>query len=187
MYQSNNHASVSASDAFAARRAVVALALLLAAPASAQQLSPRQIAVQARPGVVLITAKDGSSTIGRGSGFLVSEDGVLVTNRHVVEGATSLQVQLASGEIFDRVLFVSEDERRDLIVLRIPGSGLSPLIIADDRSVEVGDPVYVMGNPLGLEGTFSDGLVSARRVLKARQPCPGISRCWGPPWFTSIQ
>jgi hypothetical protein len=165
MYRPNNHASVRAFAAFAARRALVALALLLAAPASAQHLSPRQIAAQARPGVVLITAKDGSSTIGRGSGFLVSEDGVLVTNRHVVEGATSLQVQLASGEIFDRVLFVSEDERRDLVVLRIPGSRLSPLIIADDRSVEVGDPVYVMGNPLGLEGTFSDGLVSARRVL----------------------
>jgi hypothetical protein len=165
MYRSNIRPSVSASAASAARRALVALALLVAAPASAQQLSPRQIAAQARPGVVLITAKDGSSTIGRGSGFLVSDDGVLVTNRHVVEGATSLQVQLASGEVFDRVLFVSEDERRDLVVLRIPGSRLSPLIIADDRSVEVGDPVYVMGNPMGLEGTFSDGLVSARRVL----------------------
>jgi hypothetical protein len=165
MYRPNNHASVRAFAAFAARRALLVVALLLAAPASAQQLSPRQIAAQARPGVVLITAKDGSATIGRGSGFLVSEDGVLVTNRHVIEGATSLQVQLASGEIFDRVLFVSEDERRDLVVLRIPGSRLSPLIIADDRTVEVGDPVYVMGNPLGLEGTFSDGLVSARRVL----------------------
>jgi S1-C subfamily serine protease len=112
MYRSNIRPSVSASAASAARRALVALALLVAAPASAQQLSPRQIAAQARPGVVLITAKDGSSTIGRGSGFLVSDDGVLVTNRHVVEGATSLQVQLASGEVFDRVLFVSEDERQ---------------------------------------------------------------------------
>lgn len=165
MYRSNHQVSVSASARSATRRATVAFALLLAAPASAQELSPRQIAAQARPGVVLVTAKDDSSTIGQGSGFLVSQDGVLVTNRHVVEGATNLQVELASGEIFDRVLFVSEDERRDLVVLRIPGSGLSPLVIGDDRSVEVGDPVYVMGNPLGLEGTFSDGLVSARRVL----------------------
>jgi hypothetical protein len=150
---------------FAVRRGLVAVALFLAAPATAQQLSPREIAAEVRPGVVLIVAKDGPSIVGRGSGFLVSADGLLVTNRHVVEGATGLQVQLASGEIYDHVLFVSEDERRDLVVLRIPGSGLTPLTIADDRSLEVGDPVYVMGNPLGLDGTFSDGLVSARRVL----------------------
>jgi S1-C subfamily serine protease len=146
-------------------RIAILLALLMSAPLVAQDLSPREIAAQARPSVVLITALNGETALGHGSGFFVRQDGLLVTNRHVIEGATALRVQLASGEIYDRVLFVSEDERRDIVVLRIPGVGLTPLKIADDREIQVGDPVYVVGNPLGLEGTFSDGLVSARRTL----------------------
>jgi hypothetical protein len=141
------------------------LSLLLAAGLSAQTLAPREIAAKARPAVVLVQALEGGRVVGQGSGFLVSDDGRLVTNRHVIEGASSLRVQLATGEIYDRVFYVSDDERRDLAVLRIPATGTPKLQLRDDRAAEVGDAVYVMGNPMGLEGTFSHGLISARRTL----------------------
>lgn len=134
-------------------------------PVSAQELTPRDIAARTRSAVVLITALADGAEISQGSGFLVSSDGLLVTNRHVVEGADALRVQLSTGEIYDQVYYVSDDERRDLAVLRIPATGLSWLGIGDDQSIAVGDPVYVMGNPLGLEGTFSNGLVSGKRMV----------------------
>ncbi|MEN8376812.1 MAG: S1C family serine protease [Gemmatimonadota bacterium] len=136
-----------------------------ASPLAAQELTPREIAASAAPALVYITALAGGEEIRTGSGFLVSPDGRLLTNHHVVEGADEVRVELASGEIYDRVLFQGSDERRDLAILRIPGSDMQTLALADDRLAEVGDPVYVMGNPMGLVGTFSDGLISARRLV----------------------
>lgn len=136
-----------------------------ASQAYAQTLEPREIAARARPAVVLIHAIAGGESVGQGSGFLVSADGKIVTNRHVIEGAESLRVQLASGEIYERVYIVSDDARRDLVILRIPGAALPTLLLGDDQEAEVGDPVYVMGSPRGLDGTFSDGLLSAKRTL----------------------
>lgn len=130
-----------------------------------QELAPRDIAARARPAVVLVTALAGGQAIGQGSGFFVSADGRLVTNRHVVEGADQLRVELSSGEVYDRVFFVSADERRDLVILRIPVASSMPLSMTDEWGVQVGDPIYVIGNPMGLEGTFTDGLVSARRTV----------------------
>jgi hypothetical protein len=77
----------------------------------------------------------------------------------------SLSVKLASGEIYDVVFFVVADPRRDFAVLRIPADRTPHLNIERSRSASMGDRVYVMGNPLGLEATFSDGLVSSLRVL----------------------
>ena len=139
--------------------------LAFAGSAAAQTLQPRQIAARARPAVVVIHALENGDTIGQGSGFIVRPDGTIVTNRHVIEGATRLAVTLADGERYERVFLVSEDSRRDLAVLRIPAASLPALPIGDDQHVEVGDPVYVMGNPMGLEGTFSNGLLSAKRTI----------------------
>ena len=144
---------------------VAGLGSTLATHLAGQQLAPRDIAARARPAVVLVTALAGGQAIGQGSGFFVSSDGRLVTNRHVVEGADQLRVELSSGEVYDRVFFVSADERRDLVILRIPVSSSTPLSMIDERELAVGDPVYVIGNPMGLEGTFTDGLVSAKRTV----------------------
>ena len=141
------------------------LVLLSAGVAEAQELSPRDIAARARPSVVMVSAVRDGNVVRRGSGFIVSGDGRLITNRHVIEGAESLRVQLSTGEIYDNVFFVSDDARRDLAILRIPDTGLPGLSIGDERTAAVGDPVYVFGNPLGLEGTFSDGLISAMRTV----------------------
>ena len=127
-------------------------------------MSVRQIAANAQQAVATVRAYADGEETSLGSGFFIRQDGVLVTNLHVVAGADTISVEIASGEIYDNVYTLSIDERRDLILLQIPASKLFTLSIADDRDTEVGDRVYVIGNPLGLEGTFSDGMISAKRV-----------------------
>ena len=144
---------------------VAIFALLIAAPSFAEeQMSVRQIAANAQMAVATVRAYKEGEEISLGSGFFIRDDGVLVTNLHVVAGADSVSVEINSGEIYDNVFALSTDDRRDLILLQIPATKLFTLGIADDRGTEVGDPVYVIGNPLGLEGTFSGGMLSAKRV-----------------------
>jgi len=152
-----------------ARRSLGILAgmLVIASPALAQTpLTPRAIASSAEAAVVRVQGLVGGQVNSSGSGFFIRADGVLVTNLHVVEGAETLQVEVPGGEIFDNVFFVAVDERRDLVILRIPTSGVSWLPVASEASVEVGDPIYVMGHPRGFSNTFSDGIVSAKRTME---------------------
>ncbi|HSM62082.1 MAG TPA: S1C family serine protease [Longimicrobiales bacterium] len=146
-------------------RKLMMLALLVGTRPLAAQMSPREIAARTRPAVVRVIAVAGGRDIGQGTGFFVAPDGRLVTNRHVIEGADRLKVELASGETYERVYIVSDDANRDIAILRIPATGTPALPVGDDQRLQVGDPLYVMGNPLGLDGTFSDGLVSARRTV----------------------
>ena len=144
---------------------VAIIALLITAPSIAEeQMSVRQIAANAQMAVATVRAFKDGEEFSLGSGFFIRDDGVLVTNLHVVAGADSVSVEIDSGEIYDNVFALSTDDRRDLILLQIPATKLFTLGVADDRSTEVGDPVYVIGNPLGLEGTFSGGMLSAKRV-----------------------
>lgn len=132
---------------------------------SSEGISSR-IAQQASPAVVLIKGYKGNTLTKQGSGFLVGSDGRIATNRHVIEGADSLEIQLANGEIYDRVFFLADDIRRDLALLRIPANNLSVLRIANEENIAIGDRIYVIGNPMGFQGTFSDGLVSAKRMVE---------------------
>jgi hypothetical protein len=104
--------------------------------------------------------------IGSGTGFFVSANGLLATNLHVIRGASSLQVETLEGDIYDLVYLVTSDARRDIAILKIPVDNARPLPLASDADVAVGANVYVMGNPLGQVGTFSNGLVSAQRSLE---------------------
>ena len=150
---------------FARNACLPVVVLLLAMPLFAEeQMSVRQIAANAQKAVATVRAYTDGEETSLGSGFFIREDGVLVTNLHVVAGADSISVEIDSGEIYDNVYTLSIDERRDLILLQIPASKLFTLSIGDDRDTEVGDRIYVIGNPLGLEGTFSDGMLSAKRV-----------------------
>lgn len=149
---------------YALTAATLAGFLAFVAPGRTQDLTPAQIAAKTRPAVVLITALAAGEEIGQGSGFVVDAQGTVVTNFHVVEGADAVTVQFAGGERFDDVFFVSADRVRDVAVLKVRGANLPFIGFGDDQTLAVGDHVYVMGNPLGLEGTFSDGLLSARRV-----------------------
>jgi serine protease Do len=97
----------------------------------------------------------------QGSGFFISGDGYLVTNHHVVEGGTEFKVVLNDGEEFDAKL-IGTDPRTDLALLKIDANKTFTYVgFADDTGVRVGDWVVAVGNPFGLGGTVTAGIVSA--------------------------
>ena len=129
--------------------------------------TPREIASRAQAATVQLKGLDlNGNLMGQGTGFFLSTDGFIATNLHVLREAQSVQVVTLTGEIYDVVYYVTADPRRDIAILKIPIDDARPLPLAADDSLQVGDPVFVMGNPLGQVGTFSDGLVSARRTLE---------------------
>ena len=96
-----------------------------------------------------------------GSGFFISSDGFIVTNNHVVEGATEIEVVLDGGDALEAEL-VGTDPATDLAVLRVVEGGTYPFVeFADDTQVRRGDWVVAVGNPFGLGGTATAGIVSA--------------------------
>lgn len=163
------------------RNAALRTATLLAAftiapavPAAAQMsqaalpaVTPRQIAANAHAALLMVHAmNERGDTLGVGTGFVVSSDGLFVTNYHVIEEAERLVVSLLDGGKYEQVELVSSDPASDLALMKLPATGLRPLRMGSDARMEVGDKVYVMGNPLGMSGTFSDGMVSGKRPLE---------------------
>jgi len=116
--------------------------------------------------VVLIETTDKTGNpLAQGSGFIVSADGKIVTNFHVIEGADSALVKMSNGAFLPVRGVLAESEEDDLALIKVSGSGLPMLRLADAKTVAVGDRVIAMGSPLGLEGTVTDGIVSALREL----------------------
>ena len=96
-----------------------------------------------------------------GSGVIISEDGYIVTNNHVVEDGTSYTVRTKDGTSYDAAL-IGGDPQTDLAVLKIEAAGLTPVTFGDSDAIAVGDTTVAIGNPLGtLGGTVTDGIVSA--------------------------
>ena len=97
-----------------------------------------------------------------GSGVIVAEDGVIVTNNHVIEGADKIRVVLHDRREFDAEL-VANDEKTDLAILRIKTNGkpLPVIALSDSDDLEVGDLVLAIGNPFGVGQTVTSGIVSA--------------------------
>ena len=96
-----------------------------------------------------------------GSGFLLTQDGFVVTNHHVIDGATSVKVTLYDGETYDATV-IGSDSDYDIAVLKIDAAGLTPVTLGDSSLLNVGDHVLALGNPLG-ELTFSasEGIASS--------------------------
>jgi S1-C subfamily serine protease len=138
---------------------------------SSTELQTTDIAALTGSAFATIVANPGEPTQAFGSGFVVRSDGVIVTNLHIVEGAENVEVQLPNGQVFDDVDVLGADELRDILVLKIPTTGLSALVLGDDALVEIGEDIYVLGNPrgdvlgFGYDQTFSDGLISSRRSI----------------------
>jgi putative serine protease PepD len=105
----------------------------------------------------------GQTATAEGSGFVVDKAGHIVTNQHVVDGASSIKVTFADGSKASAKL-VGTDPSNDLAVIKVEGvdqSKLQPLQLADSSGVKVGDTVYALGSPYGLEDSFTAGIVSA--------------------------
>jgi len=111
---------------------------------------------------VIARTKKGEVT---GTGFAVSADGKIATNYHVIAGASKIFVKLPNGRTVGIERVVAFDKRVDLAILQVRGVTLRPLPLGDSNAVKVGQEVCVMGSPLGLEQSFSTGVVSAKRVM----------------------
>lgn len=113
------------------------------------------------PSVVSITATSRSGG-GEGSGVIIDRSGHVLTNNHVVSGAEQLEVTLSDGRTFEATV-QGTDPSTDLAVITITDAprDLTPVAIGDSDALEVGDPVMAVGNPLGLSGTVTTGIVSA--------------------------
>jgi len=118
------------------------------------------LAARVLPSVVSIetTSSDGGST---GSGFVIDPNGYLLTNNHVVADAITIKVMLNDGREFAAKI-LGRDESYDLAVLKIKATGLKALQFGDSDKVQVGDPVIAIGSPLGLSGTVTQGIISAK-------------------------
>jgi S1-C subfamily serine protease len=153
----------------------VALALILGgwglqgSTAQAQDNLP-QLIKKILPAVVTVVGFNLRRKIVRlGSGFFVDPQGHLITNLHVIKGVDRVEVKLAQGQIYPITEMVAVDERADLVKLVVPRPGGSPhyLTVSAARP-EVGEHVVVLGSPLGLEHTVTDGMVSAIRTIRQR-------------------
>jgi len=122
------------------------------------------VAQQAKDSIFKVVAHnpEGEAT---GTGFAVSADGKIATNYHVIESASKIFVKLPNGRTVGIERVVAFDKRVDLAILQVQGISLRPLPLGDSSAVKVGQEVCVMGSPLGLEQSFSAGVVSAKRVM----------------------
>lgn len=125
------------------------------------ELTVPQIIAKARPSVVAISTVSGWST-GTGSGVIMTEDGTIMTNAHVVSGAQSITVRVMDGTEYEATL-LGVDEKTDLAVIKIDATGLTPAEFGDSSSIVQGEIAVAIGNPLGLafEGSVTQGIISA--------------------------
>ncbi len=128
------------------------------------------------PAVVAIRVLDSQGNVGLGSGFVIDTDGDIVTNAHVVQGATEIEVDFANGtKVRGEVL--GTDATADLAVVRVkvPADQLFPVTLGDSDLVQVGERVVAIGNPFGLNGTMTIGIVSGlgRTLTAAQATAPG--------------
>lgn len=114
------------------------------------------------PAVVLLK---GSTHEGEliGSGFIISSDGKIATNLHVIRDLLSGGVQLASGERFDSFSILAFDERKDIAIIKIPGFDLPFVTFGNSNAAEIGSPVLILGSPRGLQGSVTTGVISSIR------------------------
>ncbi len=133
--------------------------------APAQTTLPAEdIAEKALAATVYLEMKDkNGKTLGIGSGFFVKPN-LIATNYHVIEGAAKGTAKLVGKYITYNIEGVTAtDKTNDLALLKVTAYGIKPLSLGDSDAVRIGATVYVAGNPKGLEGTFSDGIISSRR------------------------
>ena len=146
--------------------AACAIWMMSGFPLSAQEELPALIRRVEPSIVVVITYSDQGKMLGQGTGFFVNRESDVITNRHVLEGASRVEVKTNGGKIYKVERVLADDKEGDLVRLGIDLRGDTtrpmPLSLAIP---EVGERVFVIGTPLGLEKTVSDGIVSAVREI----------------------
>lgn len=125
-------------------------------------LTAQEIYRMVNPAVVVVLTDLGGNTASVGTGVIFTRDGYVLTNHHVVEGGRECLVTLDSGRRYE-AKYVAGDSENDLAVLKVDGTDLPVAAFGDSDLLTVGDKVYAIGNPLGVElrGTLTDGIISA--------------------------
>ena len=134
--------------------------------AETETIDLKALAKKARPSVLLLVMSDANGKeIATGTGFLVSSDGKLITNHHVIEGATSAIAKAENGGLFPVEGILADDLKNDLVLRKLKSKDMPFLTLGDSENIEIGTRIAVIGSPLGLEGTMSEGIISAVRKL----------------------
>ena len=102
---------------------------------------------------------------GQGSGFIIDREGHILTNYHVIDGARQIDVTLHNRKKY-RATVVGTDRSHDLAIVQIKAPDLNPMTMGDSRNLQVGQKVYAIGNPFGLSGTLTSGIVSSIRQVQ---------------------
>ena len=102
---------------------------------------------------------------GQGSGFIIDNEGHILTNYHVIAGARQVEVTLWNKKKY-RADVIGSDRQKDLAVLKIPATNLTPATLGNSKTLEVGQKVYAIGNPFGLSGTMTRGIISSIRSIR---------------------
>ncbi len=108
---------------------------------------------------------------GQGSGFILNKDGLILTNNHVIGNAQKIEVKLSDKHTYKAQL-VGADPGHDLALLKIQAPNLNPATLAESQGLIVGQRVYAIGNPFGLQGTMTRGIISAIRSIRGPQGNP---------------
>src|SRR5262245_26590764 len=145
----------------------ILLALLIPAAVLARNQSlksPSDSAREQSKAVVIIEALDErGSVIGQGSGFIVTPQGAIVTNLHVVQGAASLRVKLPGGDAYKTSDLVDVDDAKDLAIVKVKGFKLPVVTLGDSDRSETGEAVVAISSPEGLVNSISTGVISGVR------------------------
>jgi S1-C subfamily serine protease len=114
---------------------------------------------------------------GGGTGFLIDANGTIATNHHVIAGSKQIRIKFQNGAMFEDIELLVDDSTADLALLRVdpskshdggPKVEAEPVALGDSDKVVVGERAISIGNPLGLEHTLTDGLISSRRLYEGR-------------------
>jgi V8-like Glu-specific endopeptidase len=159
-------------DAYKALK-LLPLFLFIPSAVAAQSAPPRKdipsIAKAANGAIVTIITAANDKPIAQGTGFLVSADGVIVTNYHVIATGNVAIVKFPDDTAFPVDGVLAADKVRDLAIIKIHGKTFRTLALGDSDDIQVGEEVVAIGNPLSLESTVSNGIISGVRTSKEQR------------------
>lgn len=170
-------AGTTSTDAASADDAADASAEAAAPLGPKGEKTPAELFKDLSPSVVTIFIKGAMEMQGGGTGFLIDANGTIATNHHVIAGSKQIRIKFQSGAVFEDIELLVDDSAADLALLRVdllkphdggPKVDAAPVILGDSDKVVVGEKAVSIGNPLGLEHTLTDGLISSRRVYEGR-------------------
>lgn len=128
--------------------------------------TPKDIFQEISPAVVCITTQSGIGEKHLGSGFIVDREGVIVTNYHVILSAQEVNVKLKDGKTYPATSVIYHNLFSDVCILKIDAQNLPVISLGNPNTLQIGETIYCIGNPLGYEYSFSDGLLSGIRDVQ---------------------